>query len=133
MTRSEAKDAMYALLLAAWTGAGQDAARMQWPGFNDHVPDGDTPWARASCKHYEAPTLGFGDGQARVENTGTLFLQVFTPSGNGEAAADNIAEKIVVAIRAARLDVWFRNVRAKEVGTSGAFEQTNVITDFSYV
>lgn len=132
MTRSEAKDAMFQMLLTAWQGLGLDTNRLIWPGFDNTAPSGTEPWGRITTAHGDAPMRAFGDGAALHENTGVMTIQVFTVAGNGTEQCDAIAQGLLNAIRAAKLDVWFRNARAKEVGTSGGFEQVNVISNFVY-
>lgn len=71
-------------------------------------------------------------GTKRYTQTGTLWVQVFAPVGDGMVTAYGLAQAVVNAYRTARGTVWYRNARMQEVGSSGAFEQINVLTDFTY-
>lgn len=132
MNPGAAKDIMLAVFRDAWVDNGQNIDRVVWDDQPYNIPDGSAPWARVTVKHDSGAVRAFGEGQALHSNSGTLFIQVFTPTGNANLSAYNIAYPVVKAYRAAKTDVWFRNTRLKEVGNSGAFEQTNVLTDFSY-
>lgn len=133
MTPNEAKDVMLAVFLAHWVGAGMDANRIVWDDLPGSVPDGMAPWARVKIKHLLGTVRAFGDRGALYSNTGILAIQVFTFVGDAKLTAYTLAHHVVTAYRKAKNEgVSFRNAHLKEVGTSGAFEQTNVLTDFSY-
>jgi hypothetical protein len=133
MSPSEARDVINGLMLASWVASGQAANRVVWDDLPGATPGGEQPWARVTIRHGEAPTRAFGQGSALYANTGFVTVQVFTPLGNANVSAYNIAFALVKAYRTAKNEgVSFRNARLKEVGSSGAFEQTNVLTDFSY-
>lgn len=133
MSPSEAKDVMCGIFLDAWSGAGQNTSTVRWDDKAGTVPDAQVAWARVTIKHNDGPVRAFGAGGALYSNTGTLFIQVFTPVGDANQQAYDLAYAVVTAFRRSRnLGVAFRNPHLKEVGVSGAFEQTNVIADFSY-
>lgn len=109
-------------------------------GFPALYPDvpGQEPatgvWARATLRHStRGPgSLTGGLGTMIYQAEGTLFVQVFAPVGDGMKKAYQYGMGVVHAFEDARLGVWFRNVRLNEVGRSGAFEQVNVLADFTY-
>lgn len=133
MTPQDAVDAMSAIAADAWVAAGMNMTRVVWDDLPGTVPNGEQPWARVTIRHDGGPTRAFGESGALYSNTGTLFMQIFTPMGGANMQARELAHAVVTAYRKARNEgVTFRNTRFKEVGSSGAFEQTNVLTDFSY-
>lgn len=136
MNVNEACDVMNGVLLDAWGGAGYATNNIRWKDVAGDVPTEDFIWCRVTIKHSESPQTSFGDDTSnakRYSNEGTVFVQCFAPVGSGMEAARTIAEIVVKGYRNSRhADVWFRNARMKEVGTSGAFEQINVLTDFTY-
>lgn len=133
MTPNEAKDVMLSIMLTAWNAFGLTAERIVWDDLPGTVPGGDQPWARVTIKHGDAPTRAFGQGGALYANTGFVTVQVFTAVGGAGVQAYELAFAVVTAYRSARNEgVSFRNARLKEVGSSGAFTQTNVLADFSY-
>lgn len=133
-TYRQAVDDMCSLVADAWspTGYGVD-----WPGVAGFVPPTDVPWMRVVIQHT-------GDGQRSLANhanrrryrrTGTLWCQVFVPSGKGLAAAYEHAKLLLDAIEGSTTTehcVWFRRTRLQEVGESGLYQQVNVLAEFTY-
>lgn len=130
MTAQEARDLMFQVFQAVWNPLYPVA----WDDVSSEVPATDTPWARVTLKHATGrqASLSGVTGTQRFRQTGTIHIQIFSPVGQGKSEAYQLAQTVVNAYRDARLDVWFRNARLNEVGASGAFEQVNVLTDFSY-
>lgn len=106
---------------------------MQWSDVAGAQP-GQAPWARVTIRHQSGnvSSLQNDAGQARYTARGTLFVQVFTPAGDGNTTGLTLAWAIVKAFRNARGAVWFRNQRIQDVGSGGSGTQTNVLVDFSY-
>lgn len=133
MSYSEARDAMLKVFMDAWVPLGFPAVFTDVPG---EVPTTQTTWARATLRHADggqASLTGPINGCVRWNNEGTIWIQVFAPVGDGSSAAYDAAHVVAVAYQGARdQEVWFRNVRINEVGTRGAFEQINVLIDFTY-
>lgn len=124
---------MLSVFKDAWEGADGDITRVRWDDNPGTVPSGEAAWARVTIKHSGGPVRAFGEQRALYSNTGTLWIQIFTPVGGANVTAYALAHKVLIAYRAARNEgVSFRDTRLKEVGVSGAFEQINVLTDFSY-
>lgn len=132
MTFDEARDEILGVFLAVWKPLGYPVV---WTDVPADVPSTATVWARVTVRHATGrqASLAGEDGARRWNRTGTLYVQVFAPVGDGSASAYAAAQVVANAYQAARgLGVWFRNTRINEVGASGAFEQINVLTDFSY-
>lgn len=132
MDAIEARNHILSVFQDAWTELG--SYKVVWDDVTNMSNTNDF-WARVTMRH----TLGqqaslAGNSPARLwEQTGTLTVQLFTPVGDGNTLAYQVAQKIVNAYRKAKSDcVWYRNPTINEIGTSGAFQQTNVIVDFSY-
>lgn len=131
MTFDEAVDEMLGVFTAAWTPTGFPVVWTDVPG---NPPTTETPWARVTVKHATGRqgSLAGEVGTRIFDRTGTIFIQVFTPVGQSMSESYRLAQLLVNAYEDARLEVWFRNTRMKEVGASGAFEQVNVLSDFLY-
>lgn len=133
MTPEAAVDEMLAVFKAAWdtTGFG---ARVAWTDVPSAVPSGEQPWARVTVQHAlgRQTSLAGANGVKRHTHTGTLWVQVFGPMGNGNVTAYGLAKTVLDAYRTARGSVWYRNQRLREAGSSGAFQQINVLVDFTY-
>ena len=131
LTFDQARDQMFEVAKAACDS-------IPIPLIYTDIP-ADTPsapvWARVILRHADgrqSSLTGPINGCQRFTNVGTVFVQVFGAVGDGSKAAYDAAQILATAFRKAQKEVWFRNVRANEVGTKGAFEQINVLADFSY-
>lgn len=131
MTFSEARDAIMQVFYSVWSTTGYPVFWTDLPGDK---PTTQIPWARVTLKHNLGGQASLsGETGCRMFNrSGTLFIQVFVPVGGANAKGYNLAQKVANAFEDAKIDVWFRNTRMREEGVSGAFEQTNVLTDFQY-
>lgn len=133
MTFDEARDEMAGIFYAAWKVLAP--APVVWTDLPGDVPDVETEWARVTIRHHTGgqASLAGEDGARRWERAGTLFVQVFAPVGDGSTRAYAAAQIVANAFQDVRgTRVWFRNVRINEIGASGAFEQINVLIDFTY-
>lgn len=132
MTFDEARDIILGVFKAAWDPTGFPAVWADVPGS---ASTSETVWARATIRHATGrqASLAGADGARRWSRTGTVYIQVFAPVGDGSKAGYEAAQIVVNAFQASRhSNVWFKDVRMNEAGTSGAFEQLNVLATFSY-
>lgn len=130
MTSDQARDEILAIFKAAWDTTGYIAL---YPDVGGKPPD-DAAWARVQTRHATGrqSSLTGGLGTKRWTQVGVLTVQVFAPQGDGMKEVYRLAELVLNAYRDAHGSVWYRNPRMREVGTSGAFEQINVLVDFTY-
>jgi hypothetical protein len=132
MTFDEARDIIFAIVKKAWDETGFP---MEYSDISGKVPDNETVWARSSIRHATGNQASLsGDGDVRRWNrTGTLFVQVYAPIGDGYNAGYTASQIVVNALQKSRHpELWFRDVRMNEIGESGAFEQFNVLATFDY-
>ena len=132
LTALEARDVILGIFKAAWDGTGYIA---QYNDKTGEIGTSEAPWARATLQHTTGSqsSLTGASGTKRFTETGLVFIQVFAPVGDGSTRCYELAQLVKNAYRDARhLEVWFRNVHLEEVGISGAFDQINVISTFSY-
>lgn len=128
----QARDLMFEVVLAAWPHA---ASNLLWTDLPSDVPPSKAVWGRAILRHEGGgqASLANANGRRRWERVGTLFVQVFAPVGDGSKQGYRTAQVLVDAFQDIKSSpVWYRNARLNEVGTSGAFEQINVMVNFSY-
>lgn len=130
MTYEEARDNIYSIFHAVWDSEWP----VVWGDLPATVPSEETPWARVVLKHTNGhqTTLAGESGTRRFGRFGILAVKIFVPVGGGQTKAYQLAQMVSNAYEDARLDVWFRNTRIREQGASGAFEQVDVLTDFSF-
>ena len=137
ITLNEARDEMFGILQAMWIAPTFDPANLRWSDVAGDTPSLPVLWARGTIRHAtggQASLSGPVNGCVKFERKGTLFVQVFSPVGNGLTAAYDAAQLVANAYEKppGGLTVWFRNVRINEIGTRGDFEQINVLADFIY-
>lgn len=106
------------------------------PPADPVVPSGK-PWLRVGVRHADGTqaSLGSLNGKRRQEQSGVLFVQMFTPFGDGQKTADPLGDLILDAYRsggATPSGVQFRSARRAEVGKDGAWFLTNCLVDFQY-
>lgn len=130
MTFEEARTFIYTVFTAVWGETGP----VIWQDVGGNPPRKAIPYACPSIHHGKGGqrTLVGDVGQRRFERTGIIRIQIFAPLGDGMVRAYQLAQLVSNAYEDARSDVWFRNTRIREMGASGAFEQVDVLTDFSY-
>lgn len=100
------------------------------------VPSGK-PWLRVGVRHADGNQVSLGsiNGKRRQEQSGVVFVQMFTPGGDGQKIADPLGDVILDAYRtggATPSGVQFRSARRAEVGKDGAWFLTNCLVDFQY-
>lgn len=129
----QAIDIILGIFKAAWDPLAFPAVYDDLP---DNKPTSETVWARATIRHADGRQASLSGAHAtrRYKAVGTVFVQVFAPVGDGSTACYEAAKVVLDAYRDARNpDVWFRDVRLKEIGNGkGAFTQINVEATFSY-
>lgn len=131
MTYDEARDEILAIFKRAWDTTGYPATYTDVPVEN---PGGNGVWARATIRHADGnqATLSNQSGERRYERVGVVFFQIFAPAGDGSKAGYDAAQIVSQAFEGVSSCVWFRNVRLKELGSSGGLEQLQVSATFQY-
>lgn len=96
--------------------------------------DGKSAWSRITVKHLDGGQRGFGgDGTRKFENTGILCIEIFTPVGTGQLSGDRLAYDAKVALENVQSSqVWYRNIRAADVGRDGGYQKINIYAEFEY-
>jgi hypothetical protein len=123
-------------ITVVYDDAVQDQPKGEVTPPPEPVPPGK-PWLRAGVRHSAGvqASLGTVNGKRRQEMSGLVFIQVFTPSGDGQKGMDDLVEVILDAYRtggATPSGVQFRSARFAEIGKSGVWHQTNCLADFEY-
>lgn len=122
---------MYAIVQAC---ADSQGAIVVYPDVASEVPASKVVWWRATLHHNIGGqgSLAGDTGVKRWRRSGVMVVQVFAPIGGGMVQAYESAESLVRELQASSGCVWLRNVRLNEIGADGAFEQINVLADFTY-
>jgi Bacteriophage related domain of unknown function len=127
----------YPDLAVVYDDAVADQPKGEQPAAPDPPVPSGKPWLRVGVRHAggETASLGSINGKRRFEQSGILFIQMFTPSGDGGKLADPLGDTILDAYRtggATASGVQFRSARRVEVGKDGAWFLTNCLVDFQY-
>lgn len=129
MTSQEAVDDMMRHVVAA-TPAG---IVLVWEDVPSDMPT--TAWVRPTVKHSSRAqgSLANHGGRRMFDATGLLSVQCFTLVGDGLSSARNLSDTYVRYLEGVRNSpIWYRNIRALEIGKDGAFSQVLVLADFEY-
>lgn len=128
-TYAEATDAINTVFKTVW-----DPRAVVWDEVGGDVPATDVIWARTQLRHLSGSqaTLADSTGQTRYDRAGVFTAQIFSPAGDGAAAAVAAAQEVVDAYVQNSGTIWYRNVQLREVGKSGPFFQVNVLVNFEY-
>lgn len=131
MTPLQARDEMQAVFLAAWTPT---TFPVVWTDVPGSPPTTETPWSRVVLRHATGAqsTLADNAGGRNYTATGTLWVQLFVPIGQGGKQGYELADLVLNAFRNASGSVWYRNTRFKELSEEGAFSRINCLIDFTY-
>lgn len=128
----EARDVMFGVLKPLADAGGWP---VDWPDVPFEIPTSATVWCRATIQHNGGGqgSLSNESGVRRWERSGIYSIQVFAPVGDGSKAGYLAAQSVVDALQvASHANLWYRNIRMREVGVSGAFRQLNVTAEFEY-
>ena len=133
LTLAQARDDMLKMISDAWLPTGKPILYEDRGGT---PPKEGTAWARVTIRHNrgDQETLSNPFGSRLFRRDGLVFVQIFTPVGNGLEQADALAKIALDAYegKSSQNGVWFRNVRYREVGPDGNWYQVNVIAEFEY-
>jgi len=128
MNIEEARDLMLSHATEAMAGTA-----ITYKDVPPPLRDAADAWCRATVKFVDGGQSGFGDGTRKYCRIGILCIEVFAPMGDGGAQADVLAQTALTYLENIRSSpVWYRNIRAADVGPDGGFTKINVYADFEY-
>lgn len=112
------------------------AVKIVYEEAGDPSPRDQTePWGRLTVTLANARQATFGAiGNRRFERMGLVTMQLFVPKARGVTVNARLAKIATDSMegKSSPLGVWFRNVRATELGPEGPWYRTNVVADFVY-
>lgn len=141
-----AYDALFGQFLTVWQAQtpavnGNVVPEVIWPDSPEaaqtQLAKGELAWCRVTAKHdiRKISSIGFGGaGQGRIENHGTIMVNIFVPAGKrGLATAARLGKVALAAFEGQRAgDIWFTDVMPQEAGVDGPWFQYNVKARFHY-
>lgn len=148
MTQQEIVNEILDRFLAVWTTIGPGTYPVAWPdkpllpaekAMIDGVDASGTgvaltPWARVTIRTNLRKQRTLGGVGSRIYTTqGILFVEVFTPTGDGNVTSYQIAESIRDEFErpnVASNHVWFRESRLTENGVEGLWSRTTVTSEW---
>lgn len=106
--------------------------KILWPDVLEEPPSSGS-WARVVIIHEDNRQVTFGEVR-RWRTFGCLHIQIFTPLGDGLSLSDALAIEVCSSLRGVTTasGVLVRGANAREIGSDGAFYQTNVVADFEF-
>lgn len=104
---------------------------------NEKDKSASKSWARVTIKHhgdgFGKQSLAAGNGTMSYQRNGVVLIGLFVPLGKGTRHGSELTQIVVNAFEGSReTGVWFRNVRFRENGKSGAWAKIYVKADFNY-
>lgn len=131
-TVEQARDQMLSLIKAVWPSG----ETLVYDGFKEEKPTAQEVWGRVSVRHNSGGqcTISKIGGKSRYERTGTLYINLFAPPGDGLRALDPLTKTVLDAIEGKTTSggVWFTKTRVREMGIVEGWYQVNVLANFSY-
>jgi hypothetical protein len=131
--RGQARDAILALLKAALVA--ETTLTICYDDTDTQPPAAVTSsWMRVQLKHASGVRATLG-ATAKHTQTGVLFVELYTPAGDGRRTADRIAGLVADAYTGKTTDqggISFHDVQAKEIGVDGGWTHTNIDVQFEY-
>lgn len=132
-TYAQARDDILGQVYSAWAPTGWT---IFFPDKEETEKPTKEPWARVTLRHAdgEQATLANHGSRRRWQRSGNLFVQVFTPVGEGLSRSYDLCKILTDALegKSTARGVWFRNVRLNEIGTSDAWYQINIEATWEY-
>lgn len=135
MTRDEARDLINSHVAAAAASIiGLGSVAILWPDTPTDIPSGQ-PYIRPTIRHATGGQSSLSDqsGIRKFTHAGVLIVQLFAPVGDGMTDSDKMTQAFLTYFETLRSSqVWYRNIRATEIGKQGSAEQVNFLAEFSY-
>lgn len=120
-----------------WTAQWANTTRTAYENTS-FTPVGDNPWVRLVIREGAASQISLGSPKSLDRHTGIVYVQVFTPKGQGEDRGRWLAEKACAVFR--KVDVnaspgklTFRVPYIYSVDATGDdWWQVNVVCPFTF-
>ncbi|MCK9569016.1 phage tail terminator-like protein [Candidatus Pacearchaeota archaeon] len=127
--REQARDEMLALVQGVATANSLTAI------YDDSrtPPPATSAWVRATVQHNTGSRRSLGP-RGRHTQSGIVFVQIFSPAGDGLESNDEHTKAMEAAFRGAATPggVVFHDVYTREIGLSGPWFQSNMTAHFEY-
>lgn len=129
-TLSEAAEAVYKRMVDNWD---EDDAQYTFEG-EDFTPPTTTPWMRVSIRDTGGGQETLGEpGNRKYERVASAFFQVFTPTNQGIAAANALAETIRGLFEGVTyMGLRFLDSDVRQQGVDGLWYMVVVESHFTY-
>lgn len=114
-----------------FTGVASD--KIAWDNVSYSPIEGQA-WVRFSVQNNLSNFVSVGGPNVKVRKYGIVFVQVFTPEGNGTLLSDQIVDNVVNSLEAEQLTSGFtlQESSVQNIGNSNGWYQVNVSTPFYY-
>ena len=134
-TQPQAVEAIYQKFVDGWNDAAIYTLEGEKFDSSKDVPHG-SPYVRVSVRHTGGTQHTLGKrGNRKFERSGSVFVQVFVPSGEGVFDSGTLAQAARAIFEGEDIPgttVFFQDVVIRETGPSGKWLQTVVEASFQY-
>lgn len=133
-TRTQARDQILTLFRTAWLTLTPPVPPLLFDDVKADIPAATSPWARVSIQTYGGEQATFGQaGNRHFDHFGVVTVQIFTPAFDGLDLSDTLVQAAQDAFEGQSTPhIWFKNVRAVDIGSDGDWYNVNVQADFLY-
>lgn len=131
LTPDQADKAIQSAFLTQWGRTTPIA----WDNLDFNAEAQNSAWVRLSVQFTLGGIAALANlGDRLFRNLGIVFVQVFTPVGEGKSANTVLATQARGTFRGVQLagGLWFRNETIVDVGPDGKWYQQNVQAEFIF-
>lgn len=139
LTVKEARADMVATITTAWVASPTSVdIPIKYPDWKGtFVKPKSGPWANVIIQHVTGgkASLTGGDRTSMYDRGGLLTVELYTVPNDGLSTADDLVKIIMDALdgKLSSGGINFNNVSPNEMGLFEAWEQTNILAEFSYI
>jgi hypothetical protein len=141
-TPQESVDEILARFQTVWSGFGHPVVWQDVPISADlqKMIDGAdgvdfTPYARVTIRSNQRKQMTLGQGTRKFMGNGVLFVEIFTPTGDGLVAARVLATAVRDAFETPNIssyNTWYGQCRTQENGAEGLWSRVTVTVEWEY-
>jgi len=113
--------------------SGVPASQIAWDNVR-FTPIKGEPWVRVNIQNNVSDFVAFNGSSVLNRVKGLLFIQVFTPEGEGTLESDVICDDVTSTLQGTQLASGesISSVSKNELGSSNGWFQVNMIAEFYY-
>ncbi len=141
-TPQQSVDEILGRFLTAWTTFGHPVVWQDVPitsALQKMIDGADgvvlTPYARVTVRSNQRKQLTMGQNTRKFMGNGVLFVEIFTPTGDGLVKARVLATAVRDAFETPNISsyhTWYGQCRTQENGSEGLWSRVTVTVEWEY-